>query len=142
MASLTLRRLKALSEIYGIVCALYRSRERGAIPDSIEVDPEAQHDTVTEKQGFEAISLNHLTDEQREEVRIMAKPFDGLWGPELGKVNITTHRLELEEGTKPIYSQPYKAGGERRRIIEEHVEKMQDLGVIEPTVSEWAAPVC
>ena len=62
-------------------------------------------------------------------------------GPCTWRINITRHRLDLEEGSKPSYAQPYRAGPEKRKIIEAEIEKMLDLAVIEPTVSEWAAPV-
>ena len=49
----------------------------------------------------------------------MAAPFKDLWGPGLGKVNITTHRLHLEEGARPSYAQPYRATGFKRQVIEQ-----------------------
>ena len=42
----------------------------------------------------------------------------------------------LEEGAKPSYSQPYRAAGFKRQVIEKEIEKMLDLSVIEPAVSE------
>lgn len=59
---------------------------------------------------------------------------------ELGTINITSHKFLLEPGSKPFYVQPYRASTDKRRIIEQEIEKMLNLGVIEPTVSEWAAP--
>ena len=41
------------------VCTVSFEGEEKPIPDSTEVDPEAQHDTATKKQGFEGISLKH-----------------------------------------------------------------------------------
>ena len=87
------------------------------------------------------ISLDHLTPEKRRRVKELVDSFPELWGPDLGRINITRHRLELTEGASPSYAQPYRAGPEKRKIIEAEIEKMLELGVIEPTVSEWAAPV-
>ena len=47
----------------------------------------------------------------------------------------------LEFRAKPFYSQPYRAGPEKRKIIEDEIERMLDKGVIECTISEWAASV-
>ena len=128
--------------IWEQISAITFEGESEAVPDSIEVDPETEPTGKEAKPpGFDEISLAHLTSAQQRQVREMAAPFRKLWGPELGRVNITTHRLDLEEGARPSYAQPYRAGPEKRRIIEEEIEKMLDLGVIEPAVSEWAAPV-
>ena len=85
------------------------------------------------------ISLEHLTQQQKTQVRASPGPYEELFSSNLGAINITKHSLELNPGAKPFYSNPYRAGPEKRKIIEDEIEGMLDKGVIEPTISEWAA---
>ena len=136
------RLARPFREIWNQVSTITFEGEDEPVPDSIEIDPELERQAhVEEPPGFKEISLSHLTEEQKARVEEMAAPFKDLWGPGLGKVNITSHRLHLEEGARPSYAQPYRAAGFKRQVIEKEIEKMLDLSVIEPAVSEWAAPV-
>ena len=51
------------------------------------------------------------------------------------------HRIELIPDAKPSFQQPYRAGPAQRKLEEEEIKKMLDLKVIEPSNSEWAAPI-
>lgn len=41
----------------------------------------------------------------------------------------------------PIYQRPYRTPLAKRKIVEEQVEEMLQLGVIEPSSSPWASPI-
>lgn len=64
-----------------------------------------------------------------------------MWDGHLGTVNITTHRIEIEPDSKSSLQRPYRAGPRQRELEKEEVHKMLAAGVIEPSISEWAAPV-
>ena len=128
-------------EIWDSISTITFEGEENPVPETCQVDPEAAQEAEVKEPSFEDIGLDHLSSSRRKAVEAMAKPFKSLWKAGLGKIKATVHRLNLEEGSRPSYAQPYRAGPEKRRIIEQEIEKMLDMGVIEPTVSEWAAPV-
>ena len=59
---------------------------------------------------------------------------------DLGRTNVVKHKIETGDA-KPIKQRPYRAVGERKRIIKEEVEKMLKRGVIQKSTSPWASPV-
>ena len=49
--------------------------------------------------------------------------------------------MKLKPDSKPVFSQPYRAGPKAREVEEQEVNKMLDADVIERTKTEWASPV-
>jgi hypothetical protein len=49
--------------------------------------------------------------------------------------------IRVKEGVEPIAVPMYSSSPEKRRIINEQLEKWFEQGVIEPSVSPWSAPV-
>lgn len=74
-------------------------------------------------------------------VRDLMARYAGLWDGQLGRLDITPHRITLTPGARPIRSQPYRAGLYQRGLIAGEVAKQLKLGVIEPAQSEWSFPV-
>ena len=54
----------------------------------------------------------------------------------LGEISATEHRIDLEAGTKPIRSMPYRQGPAIRDKAAAEIGKILDAGVIEPATSE------
>ena len=71
----------------------------------------------------------------------MLKKHESLWSGELGKINTVKHRIELIPGARAFKSAPYRAGPKTRELEEFEIDKQLKAGVIEPSNSEWAAPV-
>lgn len=64
------------------------------------------------------MDLSHLEESQGADVRQMLQPFATMrWG-QLGQINVTQHPVDLLPGSWPSFSQPYRAGAESRKIIE------------------------
>ena len=59
----------------------------------------------------------------------------------LAEISATEHRIDLEPGTKPTRSMPYRQGPAMREKAIAEIRKMLDAGVIEPATSEWASPI-
>lgn len=74
-------------------------------------------------------------------VRDLLERYKGLWDGQLGRMDITPHRITLKEGAKPVRSQPYRTGLHHRDLIKDQVAKQSKLGVIEPSQAEWSFPV-
>jgi len=90
-----------------------------------------------------SIDLTHVDDEElRAEIIAMLGTHEAMWAPgKLGAISATEHRIELEPGTRPIRSMPYRQGPAMREKAGAEIRKMLDAGVIEPASSEWASPV-
>ena len=59
---------------------------------------------------------------------------------EPGRTTITEHRIPLKS-SKPIRLPPYRLPHAYRTTVRNEIAKMLEAGVIEPSNSEWAAPV-
>ena len=87
------------------------------------------------------IDLSHLPDDVQEKARNMLKKYESMWNGSLGKISVTEHRIQLKDDAQPVHLQPYRAGPKAREFETAEVQRMLDNDVIEPAVSEWAAPV-
>ena len=82
-----------------------------------------------------------MTEGKEAEIRAMLKQHESLWSGKLGEISATKHHIRLIEGARPFKSAPYRAGPKTRELEEEEVKRQLEAGVIEPSNSEWAAPV-
>jgi len=64
-----------------------------------------------------------------------------LWAGQLGKVDVTPHRIEVTPRARPRRAQSYRARHASREVIAKEVQRQRDLGVVEPSSAEWAFPV-
>jgi hypothetical protein len=67
---------------------------------------------------------------------VAAFGFDGRLGHFPGRAHIRTI-----DGQVPIVLPMYNSSPEKRRIIEDQIDKWLELGVVEPSVSPWGAPI-
>ena len=70
----------------------------------------------------------------------MLKKHELMRSGELGDISITKHRIDLIPNARFI-SPPYRTGPKTRELEQFEVEKQLKVGVIEPTILEWASPV-
>ena len=71
------------------------------IPETIQEDLESEALSANKDPSFSDISLDHLPPERKARVQQMASAYENLWGPELGKINVSTHKLDLIDNAKP-----------------------------------------
>ena len=74
-------------------------------------------------------------------IRDMLKKHEHLWSGKLGATTAVKHHIQLVPGARPFKSAPYRVGPKTRELEEFEVKKQLAAGVIEPSNSEWAAPV-
>lgn len=74
-------------------------------------------------------------------VRSMLKKQEQMWSGELGEISMTEYRVDLISNARPFQSPQYRAGPKTREREKLEVQKHINIGVIEPTISEWAASV-
>ncbi|XP_039350382.1 uncharacterized protein LOC120374581 [Mauremys reevesii] len=105
-------------------------------PPEPELGPQVAH---TEDPGEPQLGET-LTDDQLKQTRCLLQAFSRTFTGQLGYTTLVYHRIQTEPGvvirgaTRPL---PYH----RRQVVEEEVRAMLDLGVIEPSQSEWRSPV-
>ncbi|EJD36878.1 hypothetical protein AURDEDRAFT_36048, partial [Auricularia subglabra TFB-10046 SS5] len=68
--------------------------------------------------------------------RAAAFGFDG----RLGHLSVNA-RIRTKEGVEPIALPMHGASPEKKQVIEEQLKAWFELGVIEESISPWAAPV-
>jgi len=82
-----------------------------------------------------------VPDALRGDVDDLLEEYRALWAGQLGKVDVTPHRIAVTSGARPLRAQPYRASHALREVIAKEVQRQRDLGVIEPSSAEWAFPV-
>ncbi len=61
-------------------------------------------------------------------------------GTDLGRTSLITHSVETGDAP-PIRQHPYRVALSQRESMRSELDKMLDLGVIQPSFSLWASPV-
>ena len=86
---------------------------------------------------------NSLSPSQKSLVIGALKPFEHAFSKhawDLGKSGKMKHKIRLKENAKPVRL-PYRGmNPHKKKDLKEKIVKMQEVGLIEPTHSEWAAP--
>ena len=83
-------------------------------------------------------------DEHRESLlKLLAEFRDvlALPGESLGRTDLISLSLKLQEGIKPISLTPYKIPHSQEAILDDEIERLLDEGIIQATISPWAFPV-
>ena len=87
------------------------------------------------------IDLSSVDKSYHKRIRAMLRKHESMWSGRLGKITVTEHRIDLVPGARPHKAQPRRSGLKERELMEFEIDKQLIADVIEPTVSEWAAPV-
>src|SRR5215204_519161 len=86
------------------------------------------------------IKNGKLNVEQQETFNKLIDKYRDIFAEEinqLGRTNITRHKIELEEETKPIKQQYYKTNPIASKFIQEEIGKLLENGIIKPSKSPW-----
>jgi len=75
-------------------------------------------------------------DALRGDVDDLLEEYRTLWAGQLGKVDVTPHRIEVTSGARSRRAQPYRAIHASQEVIAKEVQRQRDLGVIEPSSAE------
>lgn len=84
------------------------------------------------------LSLDHLSEEEREQLLSILP--ESLFMDKPGRTDIVQHHIALKDAS-PIRQAVYRVPERLLPVLKEELETMQDLGVIEPSLSEWSSPV-
>ena len=89
------------------------------------------------KEEMTKLTLSELDRQRLDQV---FEDFSDVFSEVPGRTDVTTHRIDVGEA-HPIRSHPYKVSPEKRQALDEELDRLLDLGKIEPSDSPWAAPV-
>lgn len=82
----------------------------------------------------------NVDEKYHPEIRKMLRKQNNLWSGLLGNLNITQHLIYLIPEAWPFNSTPYVPDPKSRELEQLKIDKRLTAGVIENSVSEWAAP--
>ena len=68
------------------------------------------------------------------------RKFADVFSIELGKIELVEHHIETGD-TKPIKLPPYRVLQAFQAMVRQELKEMLNQGIVEPSVSEWAAPI-
>lgn len=103
---------------------------------ALVADAEAFDEHWTEQVQIDAEYL-----EYRDDLLALLEPLADMWDGHLGTVNITQHRIESTPDSKPSTQNVYRSALPQRQMEKETIQKMLEEGFIEPSISEWVAPI-
>ena len=81
-----------------------------------------------------------LSPTQKRELQEVLEEFDDTLQNTPGRTTLAEHRIDIDP-THPIRLLPYRLPQAYRALVKEELKDMEASGVIEPSVSEWAAPI-
>ena len=87
------------------------------------------------------VNIDKQNEDERQRLNEILAAFQHMWDGRLGNINITQHRIDLKPDTKPVFQPPYRAGPRQRELEQMEIQRMLEQDVIEPSMSEWAAPI-
>lgn len=88
-------------------------------------------------------AATHLDAEQHQQVNELLIRFASTFaGPDgqLGNTDLVTHSIDTQ-GAVPIKCRYRPPGHAMRKVVDENLDKMLEMGVIEPIVSPWSSPI-
>ncbi|UYV63976.1 hypothetical protein LAZ67_2006231, partial [Cordylochernes scorpioides] len=84
-----------------------------------------------------------LDDFQKEKLRNLLRNYRDIFDfrkKEASKTDNVKHRISTGDHL-PTKQRPYRVAPAERQIIQEEVNKMEEIGIIQPSASPWASPV-
>ena len=109
------------------------------------METDLQEEIPVWKEG-EAVTLDschmgeQLTAEQRAELCTLLKEFSGVMSNMPGVTSMAEHRIETENA-RLVKLPPYRIPQVYRETIQLEVKEMLEAGIIEPSTSDWCAPI-
>ncbi|KAI8496819.1 hypothetical protein Bbelb_254740 [Branchiostoma belcheri] len=77
---------------------------------------------------------------QRQQLNDLLHEFADIFQDTPGRTNLAEHRIDTGS-SKPVRQRAYRVAQAHREKMRGELDKMEEMGVIEPSNSEWASPV-
>ncbi len=83
---------------------------------------------------------SHLNEQQQQQLGEVRQSFPSLFQERPGCTKVVTHNIILKEEV-PIRQKPYRVPERMVGKLKEEIETMLEMGIIEPSQSEWSSPI-
>ena len=97
--------------------------------------------SLDKPQSLPNLSHSDLTEDQKVKLIDLMKQFPQVFTEDPGRTHLTKHSIELQPGTKPSNTQPYRLPPAKKAIVDQQIEEMLQAKQITPSRSPWAAPI-
>ncbi len=105
-----------------------------------KVEVEEEEEAEDAKRQPSVVSLTHLEDSKRKELQHLLSQFPALFCQRPGRTELTHHTIHLSTPS-PSRQRPYRVPERLVEPLKEEIKMMKELGVIEPSMSEWSSPM-
>jgi hypothetical protein len=86
------------------------------------------------------VSADHLTPGQRVELQKVLDKYPDVLTEKLVLTHLIKYHIQLK-GSTPVKATPYRLAPPKMQILREHIQKLLDKGVIEPSTLQYASPM-
>lgn len=93
-----------------------------------------------DNEGGAPVIGSHLDREQQMQLQALLTEFADVFQAQPGKTELAEHRIEVGDGPA-VRLPPYRLPHAYRDSVQKELKEMLELGIIEPTSSEWASPM-
>ena len=83
--------------------------------------------------------LSHLESRDRMRIHKLIKEFSSVLTPKLGLTKLIEYKINLSD-QKVIRLPPYKLSPPKMEVMRNHINKLLEQGVIEPSTSPYSSP--
>ncbi|XP_076061528.1 uncharacterized protein LOC143037281 [Oratosquilla oratoria] len=143
----------------------YHDRGEGVVGDSAEADPPSPACLVVPEVSEESdesfsealsgscvkmensvilrdptVKLEHLSGAQAKDIESLLRTYVCIFGDHPRPCSALEHDVETH-GAPPIRQRPYRLNTFKREYVRAEVQRLQELGIVQPSHSPWASPV-
>ncbi len=108
----------------------------------VERDQEDEQPELTVREPAQpaGVDLLHLKGSRQAELHHLLDQYPSLFRQRPGRTNLVQHQIHLLDPT-PSRQRPYRVPERLVAPLKAEIETMLELGVIEPSKSEWSSPI-
>ncbi|XP_076035999.1 uncharacterized protein LOC143021962 [Oratosquilla oratoria] len=86
------------------------------------------------------VKLEHLSGAQAKDIESLLRTYACIFGDHPRPCSALEHDVETH-GAPPIRQRPYRLNTFKREYVRAEVQRLQELGIVQPSHSPWASPV-
>ena len=105
---------------------------------AVEEDEECSEQYLPGRDEGRTLDLSHLSKDRQQELTAILPA--GLFVEQPGRTEMVEHRITLKD-QQPVRQPCYRVPERLLPVLKEELDKMMELGVIEPSSSEWSSPI-
>ena len=99
--------------------------------------------TNTQRKSLCLPDLSHseLTENEKAKLTALMNKYPNVFTEQPGRTHLTKHVIELQPGTKPSNTQPYRLPPSKKATVDQQLEEMLQTKQITASRSPWASPI-